>query len=71
MGKITELSCVQVWTGDEWRTIFVSSFDGDAEEVYLHESPWDGPKRLVAFVVDGVDFIATHARDYVQVSRTG
>lgn len=72
IGKITELNCVQLWTGDEWRTIYVSSFYGDANEVFRNElGSWDGPKRLVTFVVNGVDFIATHATDYAQVSRSG
>lgn len=72
MGNLSELYCVQVWDDEAWKTIYVSSFHGDADEVFRNELySWDGPRRLALFTVDGVDFIATHARDFKLVKRAG
>lgn len=56
---------VQVFRKDKWETAYLSSFGGDSREAY--ESTCEltyAPVRLVWFGVLGVDFIATHARDF-------
>lgn len=78
---VEALYCVQEWTSDEvWSTLAVYSNQYDASEYYaalrlaMLNDPTripPAPVRLVAFAVDGVDFIATHARDFTTLDRTG
>lgn len=63
---IENVYAVQKFDGEVWMTVFLSSFLPDAEEVFDGgESYAPGVRRrLVKFAVQGVDFIATYARDF-------
>jgi hypothetical protein len=62
---ITELHCIQIFQNDIWKTCYVSSFATDAADTYDELLTMvDSTLRLVTFGVQGVDFIATQARDF-------
>lgn len=61
-----ELQAIQHFTGEVWRTIYVSSYPGDVDEAYrdlAHAAPLSTLRR-VSFGVDNYDFIAIYARDF-------
>lgn len=70
MKAVEHLYAVQLFTMDLWRTVFVSSFEPDAHDAYkITLGLRSDPTRLVDFSVDGVDFIATFARNFRVLSQ--
>lgn len=62
---VKRIWCVQLWDQEMWRTVYLCSFAGDAEVAYRDVLELSTlPVRLVAFRVDGADFVATYARDF-------
>lgn len=62
---MTELYAIQHYDGEIWKTIYLSSFAGDVLDTYMEITPLtNATLRLVWFGVDGLDFVATHARNF-------
>lgn len=60
-----EIHCVQQWTGEVWRTVYLSSWPGDVSDTYNDLlGRTDATLRRVKFGVDSYDFVATHARAF-------
>lgn len=66
-----EIYAIQHWTGDVWRTIYLSTWHSDVEESYLDLlTHTNAALRHVVFGVDNYDFVAIHARDFFVEDRS-
>lgn len=60
-----EIHAIQQFTGEVWRTIYLSSFPQDVADTYMDiREHTNATLRAVRFTVDSYDFLATHARDF-------
>jgi hypothetical protein len=61
---ISKLFAVQVFRDDKWQTLYLCSGYAEAADVFDECYAYPEPVRLVWYKVDGVDFVATYARDF-------
>lgn len=67
-----KIYAVQEFMDDVWRTLYVASYDQDAEiTLETAKKLTKSPLRLAVFTVRDFDFIATHATDFAILTRVG
>lgn len=60
-----EIHAIQFWTGEVWRTAYLSTYPEDAADTYAAIQEYTTVTlRQVVFGVDNYDFIAAQARSF-------